>query len=162
MRTLRLRGVDVAALPALLPALRPPAAGSLERLILDELRSGDDASVAAAALHACVPHLESIGELELSRSFCAGEVQQALLPQLPRLHTLRLTNCGLAALPAGIYLSGAGGLLCLVCGRQTIGSPLSSCARSAQVVGLCSLGALQVQPGDILAQLQAGVGTAWW
>lgn len=120
VRTLRLRGVAVAALPALLPALQPPAAGSLERLVLDELRSEDDAPVAAAALQACVPHLESIGELELSRSFCAGEVQQALLPQLARLHTLRLTNCGLAALPAGTYLSGAGGLLRLVPGRQTI------------------------------------------
>ncbi|PRW33566.1 carboxypeptidase N subunit 2-like [Chlorella sorokiniana] len=104
--TLRLYCPDPAALPALLAALRPPAAGPLERLCIDYIHLAGDASPAVAAVHACVQHLDCVRELSIHDSTTVPPLLEPLLRQLPRLETLQLTNCKLTALPVGPYLSG--------------------------------------------------------
>ncbi len=107
--TLTLRGGLVSQLPALLAALRPPAAQPLEKLFLSDQRADEGAAPAAAALRQLrqlAPHLEHVCELEACNS-ASSAVLEPLLLQLPRLKTLRLDGCRLSALPAEPYLSGA-------------------------------------------------------
>ncbi|KAI7843023.1 hypothetical protein COHA_003355 [Chlorella ohadii] len=106
--TLTLRGGLVSQLPALLAALRPPAAQPLEKLFLSDQRADEGAAPAAAALRQLrqlAPHLEHVCELEACNS-ASSAVLEPLLLQLPRLKTLRLDGCRLSALPAEPYLSG--------------------------------------------------------
>lgn len=137
--TLRLEGVQVATLPALLAALRPPAAGPLECLLLEDawpLESGFAAAV--AAVEACAPHFQHLRELGIAASAYAAFFLMPLLRQLPRLESLQLTKCSLSDLPAGPYLSCKEA--CVVCGGLVCSHTfrcLLVCPHGVRITGLC-------------------------
>lgn len=111
---LRLGGVRLCDLPALLAVLRPPTAGPIESLMLFQLRVLEEAAAIASAVQACAPHLEHVRELDVCSSDTLNvwgwprllAALEPLLRQLPRLETLHLTHCNLSTLPAGPYLTG--------------------------------------------------------
>ena len=104
-----LRGARLSDLPALLAALRPPAAQPLKRLLLSQLLVGEDAAAAAASLQACAPYWGRVRDLSVRQSPGLATALEPLLRQLPRLENLQLVRCGLGSLPAGPYLSGTEG-----------------------------------------------------